>query len=136
EAAVGAGISTVLILGTLHLTRTSEARARHTPLLPLLVSGVTAGVLVWATIDAPAFGDPEGPISALGPDYLDRSLPETGGQNVVSSVLASYRGFDTLGEVTVVFTAGIGVLLLLVRDRARPGRSGPRQDGEPPSDEA
>ena len=35
--------------------------------------------------------------------------------NLVTAVLASYRGFDTLGEVTVVLTAGIGVLLLLGR---------------------
>jgi len=38
--------------------------------------------------------------------------------NVVTAVLASYRGYDTLGEVTVVFTAGVGVLLLL-RGRTR-----------------
>jgi multicomponent Na+:H+ antiporter subunit B len=34
---------------------------------------------------------------------------------VVTSVLSSYRGFDTLGETTVIFTAGIGVLMLLKR---------------------
>ena len=38
-----------------------------------------------------------------------------GKSNVVTAVLASYRGFDTLGEVTVVFTGGIGVLVLLRR---------------------
>jgi len=38
---------------------------------------------------------------------------------VVTAVLASYRGYDTLGETTVIFTAGIGVLLLLRRSRRR-----------------
>ena len=42
-------------------------------------------------------------------------MAETGIPNVGTAVLASYRGFDTLGEVAVIFTAGIGVLLLLKR---------------------
>lgn len=49
----------------------------------------------------------------VAPEYLARSIPDTGVQNVVTSVLASYRGFDTLGEVTVVFTAGVAVMLLI-----------------------
>ena len=49
----------------------------------------------------------------VGALYLERSIPETTIPNVVTSVLASYRGYDTLGEVTVIFTAGIGVLMLL-----------------------
>ena len=39
--------------------------------------------------------------------------------NVVTAVLASYRGYDTLGETTVVFTAGAGVIALLRRRRRR-----------------
>jgi multicomponent Na+:H+ antiporter subunit B len=38
---------------------------------------------------------------------------------VVTAVLASYRGFDTLGETVVIFTAGVGVIALLRRRRAR-----------------
>jgi multicomponent Na+:H+ antiporter subunit B len=41
----------------------------------------------------------------------------------VTSTLADYRGYDTLGETTVIFTAGIGVLLLL-KGRRRRSRSG------------
>jgi multicomponent Na+:H+ antiporter subunit B len=51
------------------------------------------------------------------PRYLNDSLGETGVPNVVTSVLASYRGYDTLGETTVVFTAGAGVIALLRRRR-------------------
>jgi multicomponent Na+:H+ antiporter subunit B len=63
------------------------------------------------------------PVVAAGPDYLGRSVPDTGIPNVVTSTLASYRGFDTLGETVVIFTAGIGVLVLLKR-LPRGGRGG------------
>jgi multicomponent Na+:H+ antiporter subunit B len=115
EAAVGAGVSTVLMLGTLYLTKIEEARPIHGVALPLFVAVATAGILFWAMAEMPPFGSPDDPVIAAGPDYLDRSVPETGIPNVVTSVLASYRGYDTLGETTVIFTAGIGVLLLLKR---------------------
>jgi multicomponent Na+:H+ antiporter subunit B len=51
------------------------------------------------------------------PRYLNESVRETGVPNVVTAVLASYRGYDTLGETTVVFTAGAGVVALLRRRR-------------------
>jgi len=116
EASVGAGISTVLMLGTLYLTTDQEAVPAHTPLLPLFVSAVTGVALVYGTIDLPAFGLADTPMHThVGGSYLTSSVPETGIPNVVTSVLASYRGYDTLGETTVIFTAGIGVLLLLSR---------------------
>lgn len=115
EAAVGAGVSTVLMLGTLYLTKIQEARPIHSVALPLFVAAATAAILFWATAEMPPFGSPAGPVLTAGPDYLDRSVRETGIPNVVTAVLASYRGFDTLGEVVVIFTAGIGVLVLLKR---------------------
>ena len=123
EASVGAGISTVLLLGTLYLTKTEETVSTHSPILPLFVAGVTAGVLVYATIDLPPFGLADNPPHVhVAPRYLDLSIEETNVPNVVTSVLASYRGHDTLGETAVIFTAGIGVLLLLGgRRRVKPG---------------
>jgi len=115
EAAVGAGMSTVLMLGTLYLTKIEEARPVHGALLPLFVAGATAAVLFWAMTAMPPFGVAHVPVISEGPDYLARSVRETGIPNVVTSVLASYRGFDTLGETVVIFTAGIGVLVLLKR---------------------
>ena len=119
EAAVGAGMSTVLMLGTLYLTKISEAKPVHSVLIPLFVAVATAAILIWATAALPPFGWAHSPVMALGPDYLGRSVPDTGIANVVTSVLASYRGFDTLGETVVVFTAGIGVLVLLKRSSRR-----------------
>ena len=49
--------------------------------------------------------------------YIIESGNEIGIPNLVTSVLASYRGYDTLGEITVIFTACIGVLILLGRSK-------------------
>ncbi len=120
EAAVGAGITTVLMLGTLALTAHHEKVPAHSAILPLAVVLLTGAALVYGTIDMPRFGDPEAPIHGhVVPRYLTQSADEVGLPNVVTSVLASYRGYDTLGEVTVIFTAGIGVLLLIGGARRR-----------------
>ena len=120
EAAVGAGISTVLMLTTLALTARREKRPGHTAILPLIVVTATGAALVYGTFDMPDFGDPDAPIHQhLVPRYLDASDEEIGIPNIVTSVLASYRGYDTLGEVTVIFTAGISVLTLIGAGMAR-----------------
>ena len=115
EAAVGAGISTVLMLATLALTKNhEEKKPPHHARLPLLVVLITGGALVYGTYDIPSFGDPMSPAQQhVKPRYIERSIEETGVANTVTAVLASYRGYDTLGEVTVIFTAGIGVMLLI-----------------------
>ncbi len=127
EAAVGAGISTVLLLGTLALVRSEEMKPLHKPYLPMAVALATGAALVYGTLDLPAFSDPQAPIHQhVAPRYINDGPRETGIPNVVTAVLASYRGFDTLGEVTVVFTAGIGVIVLLRR------RIGNKQEGDRP----
>jgi len=114
EAAVGAGISTVLMLGTLALTGRKEKVGSHTSWLPLVVVVITGGALIYGTLDMPAFGDPNNPIHQhVAPRYIEESPKEVGLPNMVTSVLASYRAFDTLGETAVVFAAAIGVLSLL-----------------------
>lgn len=128
EAAVGAGISTVLMIATIALTKNQQEKhaASHRPWLPLTVVMVTGAALIYGTLDIPAFGDPDAPAQThVAPYYLERSIPETGVPNVVTSILASYRGFDTLGEVVVVFTAGIAVLLLIGgrRPTLKPGKT-------------
>lgn len=114
EAAVGAGISTVLMLGTIALTSRTEKPSTRSPLLPLLVVGMTGAALIYGTLDMPNFGVPDAPAQThVSPDYLTKSPEQIGVPNVVTAVLASYRGYDTLGETAVVFTAGIGVLMLI-----------------------
>ncbi|MDH5342772.1 MAG: DUF4040 domain-containing protein [Betaproteobacteria bacterium] len=122
EAAVGAGISTVLFLAALYLTRGDETRPLHRTWSALLVSVGVGGALVYGTLGLPAFSDPAAPIHThVVPRYIHEGPKETGVPNVVTAVLASYRGFDTLGETTVVFTAGIGVIALLRRRRRKEG---------------
>jgi len=117
EAAVGAGISTVLLLGTLALVGYKESKPEHTPLLPLFVVIVTGGVLVYGTAEIPPFGGADNPVHQhVAAHYIHDSEQEIGHiPNVVTSVLASYRGYDTMGETAVIFTAMVGVLLLLSR---------------------
>jgi multicomponent Na+:H+ antiporter subunit B len=115
EAAVGAGISTVLLLGTLALTGKKEKPTTASPLLPLLVVSVTGAALIYGTLDMPYFGDPNAPVHQYpDPGFVEKSMHDMHGlPNVVTSVLAGYRGYDTLGETAVIFTAGIAVLLIL-----------------------
>jgi multicomponent Na+:H+ antiporter subunit B len=120
EASVGAGISTVLLLGALALCNSEETRPMHKPWLPLLVSIAVGGLLVWGTLGLPGFSDPQAPIHThVVPRYLNDIKQEVDVPNVVTAVLASYRGYDTLGETTVVFTAGAGVVALLRRRRKK-----------------
>ncbi len=131
EAAVGAGISTVLMLGTLALT---SSREKATPTRKAWFAGLLSvaigAVLIYGTTDMPLYGDPNAPINHhVAPRYLQDSMDEIGLPNVVTSVLASYRGYDTLGETFVIFTAAAGVLVLIGRPRRRQNK-GERKDGE------
>lgn len=129
EAAVGAGISTILFLSVLALTRSREA---VTPRRRFWSGGSVAvlagGALLYASTDLPAFGAPDTPVQRhpVTQTYLQDSAHDIGIPNTVTSVLASYRGYDTLGELLVIFTAGVAVLLLLTRT-PRHGRDARRR---------
>jgi multicomponent Na+:H+ antiporter subunit B len=121
EAAVGAGIATVLGIATLAVVRTEMEKVQTRSVVgPLLVVIVTGAALIYGTLDMPHYGDPNAPIHHhVAPRYIEESGREVGVPNIVTSVLASYRGYDTLGETTVIFTAAAGVLVLLGRGRRR-----------------
>jgi len=113
EAAIGAGISTLLFLAVLLLTGAEEKPSTH-PIIPLVVIVITAAALVYATAGMPVFGDAAAITNKhVASYYLENSSEQIGIPNVVTSVLASYRGYDTMGETFVVFTAGISILLLI-----------------------
>jgi len=114
EAAVGAGVATVILLGTLLLTDEEEKPVARRSFGPLLAVVVTGAALVYGTLDMPVYGDPHAPIHGhVVPRYIEESPAEVGVPNIVTAVLASYRGYDTLGETTVILTAAVGVLLLI-----------------------
>ena len=117
EAAVGAGISTVLMLIVLNLTHDKEAEAVQFKVMPLVVCLCTGAALIYATGDMPLFGTANAPVHTgeTGQYYVNQAYDDAEIINLVTTVLASYRGYDTLGETTVVFTAAIAVMLLLGR---------------------
>ncbi len=132
EAAVGAGISTVLMLGGMLLTarREKPVTPGRAPVALAVVFAVGAA-LIYATIDMPAFGDPNAPANAsVGQQYVERTPDDIAVPNIVTAVLASYRGFDTLGETMVIFTAGVAVMLLLGIGSLRGGRRVDDREGD------
>lgn len=114
EAAVGAGISTVLLVGTLAFIKSDEAPTPNVHWPSLAAVMITGAVLIYGTLDMPPFGDPSAPANLhVAPYYIAHSLEQTNVPNFVTAVLASYRGYDTLFEVAIIFTAGISLILLL-----------------------
>jgi multicomponent Na+:H+ antiporter subunit B len=86
--------------------------------LSLIIVFITGALLIYASTDMPEWGYPLSPASTyVSPRYIEKSVEETAVPNMVTSVLADYRGYDTLGETTVIFTAGVCCVLLLRRYR-------------------
>ena len=127
EASVGAGITTVLLLAALSRTQRGEEEEEKTKVqkryslrgvAAILISIFICGMLIYGTMDLPNYGDPNAPAQThVAPRYIEKSHEEAGVINFVTAILASYRGYDTLGETTVIFTAGTSVILLLRRKR-------------------
>ncbi len=118
EASVGAGISTVLFLSSLYLINKNEIKPLKKSIFPLLLSLFISLFLIWGIYGLPDFGDPNAIIHQhVAPRYLEDGSMETGVPNIVTAILASYRGFDTLGEVIVIFTAGVGLMVLLRKNK-------------------
>ena len=115
EAAVGAGVSTVLMLSAMLLAdRNSTPVPMRRQLGALTVVVFAGAAMLYAVGDMPAFGDAYSPANSyVGMDFMAKTAEEIKIPNVVTAVLASYRGYDTFGETVVIFSAGLGVLLLL-----------------------
>ncbi len=71
-------------------------------------------LLIYCTLDFPVWGDLKSPASThVSPYYIENTLEDTSVPNIVTAVLADYRGYDTMFEVIVIFTAGIVCIFLL-----------------------
>jgi multicomponent Na+:H+ antiporter subunit B len=118
EAVVGAGLGTVFFLLTLSQMKGKDMPIRRTapPVAAFIALVPVAWLLLYAAADLPAFGDAEAPAALhVAPSYVENSVAETRTPNVVTSILMDYRGFDTLIETCVIFTAGIASAAVLRR---------------------
>ena len=114
EASVGAGISTILFLAAMAYLPKEEEENLNSQILPVISCMVLGGILIWCSYDLPEIGLLSSPIHQhIVPDYILGTRDDIDIPNIVTAVLASYRGYDTFGETIVVFTAGVAVLALL-----------------------
>ncbi len=88
-------------------------------LLTVVVCGV---LLLLKTAEFADWGDPNSPASRhLSPYFLENSIKDSAVPNVVTAVLADYRGFDTMFETTVILAAGLACFFILrVRKTEKP----------------
>jgi len=156
EAAVGAGITTILFIGTVALVG-KEEKVRKAVHWPALISVVLTGAaLIYGTLDMPAFGDAKSPVHThqiakrftsqsvqkdpSGKSGVDHAAAVAAGTieapadmddyfdghvyNQVTTVIVTYRAFDTMFEVAVIFAAGLAMILLLRGRRGNPLKGG------------
>ena len=121
EAAVGAGISTILLLAVLALVPRTEVVRKVINWPAMIVVCLTGAVLIYATLDFPEFGRADNPVQThVAPYYIENTYKDMGIPNIVAAILANYRSIDTLGEGFVILTAGLAVFALLgTRRRTR-----------------
>ncbi len=117
EAAVGAGVGTVFLVSTVYSTTRVDSFKKNrfiTQLLMFFVVCIVGSLLLITVNDLPEWGDGNAPANAhLSSYYLENSIDDTHVPNVVTSVLADYRGFDTMLETCVVFIAFIAIFAIL-----------------------
>ncbi|PLX89731.1 MAG: hypothetical protein C0618_00560 [Desulfuromonas sp.] len=93
--------------------------------LALLATLVTGAILLYGTMDFPAWGDPQAPAAGrLSTHYIENAIDETHVPNLVTAVLGDYRGYDTMFETVVIYCAGTVVISVLRRTR----KENPEQD--------
>jgi multicomponent Na+:H+ antiporter subunit B len=114
EAAVGAGFTTVLMLSALRLTQPYENLKHRHSVLGLFIVTLTGAALFYGVADFPQMGDANAPVHHhIAPEYIQLTQEKVDIPNIVTAVLASFRGYDTFGETVVIFSAGVAVVLLL-----------------------
>jgi multicomponent K+:H+ antiporter subunit A len=84
----------------------STPRRRLRDLMLSLTLGTTTGLLTWTVLTRP-------PGETIADFFLENSLPGGGGANVVNVILVDFRGFDTLGEISVLAIAALAIHALL-----------------------
>jgi multicomponent Na+:H+ antiporter subunit A len=99
----------LFVLALYHLPQFSRISSNRTRLRDLMISAVV-GALATLLVLSAAGTQLQPKISDF---FVERSLPEAHGRNVVNVILVDFRGFDTFGETTVLAIAAAGVVALL-----------------------
>jgi multicomponent Na+:H+ antiporter subunit B len=119
EVVVGGGVSTVLLIALIR--RVDAPTLRRRPRLSRAVAVACALALFVALLlgiaALPPFGEAapaaRGHVAAV---YVERAVRDTRSPNIVTAVLADYRGFDTLIETAVILAAALACRSILARD--------------------
>ncbi|MFT5170376.1 MAG: multicomponent Na+:H+ antiporter subunit B [Candidatus Marinamargulisbacteria bacterium] len=128
EATVGAGVSTVLFLATIYNTSRKIRPSKDKVLKGSAAIGaiVLGGILFMVVPDLPAWGDASSPANShVAKYYIEHTLHDTNVPNIVTAVLADYRGFDTMFETCVVFVACLGIVAMLRRKPKKGAKTAP-----------
>ena len=126
EISVGTGVSTIFLFSSIVILKEykkddysisiKEAILNNINILAMIMVVITGGVLIYGLSELDKFGSLSGPIhsaSGISKYYIKNTKSFIGIPNIVTAILASFRGYDTFGETSVIFTAGISILLLL-----------------------
>jgi len=119
ETALGACLSTCVLLNLVKIVgEEGETPQRSKIIFASILCLVFIVTLSWASFDLPLFGTEDSPLQThLTKYYLENTRTDIAIPSVVAAILASYRGYDTLGETTVILIAGLAVLVILSRKK-------------------
>lgn len=105
-----------VILRTTHIDETITKKIVPHQILNITLYGfftILFIIISWRVLkELPSFGDP---IMKVASEYIKLGLPKSGGANIIADIILDFRGLDTLGEATVLFTSVIGVLAVMRR---------------------
>jgi len=115
ETALGACLSTCVLLNVAKIVGEDVGKLKklNTVLATILCTFFVI-ILAWASLDLPVFGAQDSAIQThLTKYYLENTRTDIAIPSFVAAILASYRGYDTLGETTVILIAGLAVLVIV-----------------------
>ncbi len=117
ETALGACLSTCVLLNLVKIVGEDIGKTRKSKtIFASILCSVFVGCLSWAALDLPMFGAEDSPLqSHLTKYYVENTRTDIAIPSIVAAILASYRGYDTLGETAVILIAGLAVLVIVSR---------------------
>ena len=122
EAAIGACISTAFIIKIIQYAkpenRTWHTKLRFQNIYHFLIMLLVAIIFIYSFMGLEEYGNANNRVNIyLAKDYLANTKNEIGIPSVVAAILASYRGYDTLGETLVIMIAGVIIYFLLANTK-------------------